>query len=261
MNVGNRLRALFAHPPRAIVDDRSWHAVTHQLHLLDGWQPDELQRLRAMTATFLSSKSLEGAGELQLDDYKRVAIAVQACVPVLGLGLDWYREWRSVIVYPSDFIARHEYVDDAGVMHAEARTLSGEAWPAGPVVLSWESVAEGLRGDLAGNVVIHEMAHKLDLGNGAANGMPPLHSFMNREAWTGTLSDAYQRFCTLVESGRETPFDEYAAEDPGEFFAVLSEAFFVEPEHLNEVDPAIYRQFRDFYRQDPLERLRPPVPS
>ena len=57
------------------------------------------------------------------------------------------RGWKSVIVYPGDFLVRHQHTDEAGVVHELERELSGEAWDNGPVVLSWDAVREGARGE------------------------------------------------------------------------------------------------------------------
>ena len=50
------------------------------------------------------------------------------------------------------------------------------------------------------------------------------------------------------------PLDAYAAQDPGEFFAVSSEAFFVEPARLQAAFPPWYDLLTRFFRQDPLRR-------
>jgi hypothetical protein len=50
---------------------------------------------------------------------------------------------------------------------------SGEAWEGGPLIISWHDVQ--MAGD-GYNVVIHEFAHKLDMLNGEADGIPALHS-------------------------------------------------------------------------------------
>ena len=101
----------------------------------------------------------------------RVAIAAQACLPILELGLDWYAGWTGIVVYPGDFRVRRTETDEDGVVHEWDDELAGEAMPGGPVVLSWDAAAN----DPQINVVIHEFAHKLDMLNGAADGVPPLH--------------------------------------------------------------------------------------
>src|SRR5690606_33977526 len=129
----------------------------------------------------------------------RVMIAVQACVLILRLDLDYYRNWVEIIVYPSQFILDHEYVDENGVVHAVHMAVSGESWLAGPIILSWEDVAD-TDNDQGYNVVIHEFAHKLDMLNGAANGFPPLHADMDPQEWTRVFSEAYATFCDRVDA-------------------------------------------------------------
>ena len=109
----------------------------------------------------------------------RVSIAAQACLPILELGLDWYAGLTGIVVYPGDFRVRRKEVDEDGVVHEWDDELAGEAMPGGPVVLSWDALPT-IR---AMNVVIHEFAHKLDMLNGAADGVPPLHAGMSRKAW------------------------------------------------------------------------------
>jgi hypothetical protein len=232
--------------------------------LAAGYSPEELERLRGLATRFLYEKSIEGARGLTLEPGMRAMLAVQASVPVLNLGLGWYRGWVSVVVYPDEFLARHEYVDEAGVVHQVERELSGESWPEGPVILSWSDIVAGAEGGEWGNVVLHELAHKLDLLNGEANGMPPLHREMPIRPWTEAFTRAYTDFCDRVDRGALVPLDEYAAEDPGEFFAVLSEAFFLHPHDLRDTYPEVYEQLARFYRQDPagrLEKLSPAMPE
>jgi hypothetical protein len=229
-----------------------WVAL-RSVPLLARYSPAEQERLLRLARRFLRKKAIDGARGLAVDDEMRRALAVQACVPILNLGLDWYRDWVQVIVYPEEFVAPHAYVDDAGVVHEGERVLDGESWPEGPVIVSWEQVQRGLSATDWGNVVIHELAHKLDMLNGDANGLPPLHRGMDVGQWSAALGEAYEEFCALVaDQDAWLPLDEYAADGPGEFFAVASESFFTEPEVLAEAYPRVYAQLRSFYRQDPL---------
>ena len=50
--------------------------------------------------------------------------------------------------------------------------------------------------------------------------------------------------------------DAYAASDPAECFAVLSEYFFSAPELFAPRFPSLWQRFCQFYKQDPLQRLR-----
>ena len=239
---------------RSSLEARVWASVIERYPFTRVLDEEERARLRDWVILFLAEKSIVGAGGLKLDDVMRVEIAAQACVLILNLDLRFYRGWVEVIVYPGEFVARFDYVDEAGVAHHVAEPMSGESWLAGPVILSWEDAT--LRGGGAGyNVVIHEFAHKLDMLNGEANGFPPLHAGMDRAEWSRVFSDAYEDLRARVEQGVPTRIDAYAAETPAEFFAVLSEAFFEVPHTVRAAYPQVYDQLAAFYRQDPSARL------
>lgn len=238
---------------RARLPENAWRQTLAELPLLRRLDAAERQRLRALVVLFLHEKSLQAAGQGTLDEHTRLRIAAQACLPILNLGLDYYRGWHSVIVYPGGFLARHEYLDEAGVVHDVASPLIGEAWEQGPVILSREDVNETTVLD-GYNVVIHEFAHKLDMLTGSANGLPPLHRDMRLEDWSQAFTAAYEALCREVDAGLEPALDPYAAESPAEFFAIVSEAFFEIPDELQAVYPDVYRQLAAFYRQDPARR-------
>jgi len=239
---------------RAALDEALWRSVLARYPFTSALSAAERDRLRARAILFLNEKSIAGAGGLEVRDEIRMCVAAQACMLVLNLDLDFFRGWAEVIVYPDEFLVDYEYVDDDGIAHRVRGPLSGESWLAGPVILSWADAEQGGSGD-GYNVVIHEFAHKLDMLNGDANGFPPLHADMDRARWSDTFSAAYEDFCARVERHEETVIDPYAAENPAEFFAVLSEAFFEMPNAVRSGYPAVYGELAAFYRQDPAQRL------
>lgn len=238
---------------RVRLSDRQWDWAVAKSPSLAGLTKGEQDRLRDLASLFLAEKALEPAGGLVLTPDMGPLIAAQACLPILNLGLDYYRGWRSVILYPEGFLAHHEYTDANGLVHSVHRPLIGEAWERGPVILSWADIAQPSSASGL-NVVIHEMAHKLDMLNGAVNGLPPLHSDMAVGDWSRAFNAAYRHLCRAVDQGLPTVLDPYAAESPGEFFASVSEAFFETPERVIVAYPKVYRQLQAFYRQNPLAR-------
>jgi Mlc titration factor MtfA (ptsG expression regulator) len=235
------------------VPDDVWQSVLSRLECLRGLKPAELERLRECVILFLHAKQISGAHGLIVTDEMHVLIAAQACILILNLDLDYYAGWVEVIVYPGEFVRDYEYVDEDGVVHLTSEPLSGESWLGGPVILSWEDAATTEAG--AGyNVVIHEFAHKLDMLNGDANGFPPLHADMSRQAWSEAFSKAYADFCRSVDEDEVIKVDSYAAENPAEFFAVMSEAFFEMPLVVKLHFRSVYEQLVLFYRQDPAQR-------
>ena len=239
----------------AEIPEALWREALELLPFLAICTDEEFLRLRAKVVQFLYAKSIVGARGHRVTPLQRVVIAAQACILVLNLDMRYYDGWENIIVYPDEFIPGWEWEDDAGVVHKNDAPMAGEAMPGGPVVLSWPDVLASTDWDAARmNLAIHEFAHKLDMRNGAANGCPPLPSTMSPRRWGETLEDAYVHFYKRVESGDRTAIDPYAAESIAEFFAVLSEVFFAEPTLLVHEYPNVYRQFRQFYRQDPAAR-------
>ncbi|WP_131110935.1 zinc-dependent peptidase [Sulfuricystis thermophila] len=226
-----------------------WREAEYPLPFLDRLGEEDRQRLRALAREFIASKEWSGAQGLQLTAQIQLSIALQACLPILNLGLDWYRGWIGIVVYPGDFVIPRQIVDEDGVVHEYDDPVLGEAWEGGPVLLSWfDDPTEP--GDVS--IVIHEFAHKLDMTNGAVDGMPRLHAEMRAADWSAAYQSAFDDFCRRVEAGEKTAIDPYAAEHPSEFFAVTSEVFFEAPDLLMAAYPAVYAQLALFYRQDPL---------
>ena len=236
------------------LDPDLWRAAVDRYPFIHALSDAELARLADLTMLFLHEKAIHGAGGMSVRDEMRIAIGAQASLLILNLGLDYYRGWVEIIVYPDEFVAEFEYTDEAGIAHRVEEPMTGEAWERGPVILSWADAQAAGRG-LNYNVVIHEFAHKLDMLNGDANGFPPLHAGMERARWADAFTAAYADFCRKVDSGEEIVIDDYAAQNPAEFFAVMSEAFFESPQHLRESYPDVYDQMARFYRQDPAARI------
>lgn len=234
-----------------------WDPAWRRLPLLQGLDGDEAARLRALATLFQHEKNLEPAAGLRLTARMRQVIALQACLPILNLGLDWLDGWVAVVVYPDAFVSDVQEQDNAGVMHHYREVRSGESWDRGPLILSWSDIAANRALD-GNNVVVHEIAHKLDALDGTANGKPPLHRGMSVQDWSRAFGDAFDDFGRRVDAGVDTGIDPYAASSPAEFFAVLSEVFFEVPQEIASLYPDVYRQLAAFYRQDSLTRLAAP---
>lgn len=244
-------RLLGIAPPRPSVDAAQWRRVERTLPFLEHLAPADRPRLREMALAFLARKEFHGAQGLRLDDDMLLAIALQACLPVLNIGLQAYDGWVGVVVYPGDFVIPRQEFDEAGVLHEYDDEVLGEAWEGGPVLLSWFAGDDGPAGV---NVVIHEFAHKLDMENGGVDGLPRLPAHMSRQAWAAAFGAAYEAFCAEVDRGADTVIDPYGAEHPAEFFAVVSETFFENPCVLRMRYPEVYAQLMQFYGMDTAAR-------
>lgn len=234
------------------IPDETWAWMLAQYPFIAARCAADLHRLRSLSAEFLATKEFHGAHGLAVTDEMAVAVAAQACLPVLRLGLGPYRGFIGIVMHSDEVVARRSVTDESGVVHEYDEWLTGEAMEGGPVMLSWPDVA--MAGDtVAGayNVVIHEFAHVLDMGDGLPNGMPALESKAARTLWAQCLGAAYDAFCDALERGVDTFLDPYGAQAPEEFFAVATEAFFVQPRGLQAEHPALYSLLAGYFRQDP----------
>jgi len=239
---------------RAGIPPYRWQRVLSAIPVCAGLDAPARARLWELASLFLHDKRVEPVHGLQLGSDERATIAAMACLPILNLGLSAYRGWHTVLVYPGAFLVHHRYTDASGLEHAESGPLAGEAWDAGPVVLSWDDVLASLDRD-GYNVVLHEFCHKLDMANGEANGYPPLPAGMDRHAWVAAFTGAFEAEARQYDAHEPTALDPYALESPAEFFAVACEAFFECPHQLAAALPSVYQQLRGYFGQDPRQRL------
>jgi Mlc titration factor MtfA (ptsG expression regulator) len=236
----------------------TWKWLVEDHPILAGLSDGELLRLRELSTVFLHEKTFEGADGLELDQGMREVIAVQACLPILHLGMEWYENWKTIVVVPDVFVEEHTSFDAAGVVHEWDEDQSGESWDSGPVLLSWKDVEASGWGE-GYNVIIHEAAHRLDLLDGEVNGRPSLHKEMDPDEWRKVFTKAFQDLKGKTgRKKRRLKIDAYAVEDDGEFFAVTSEYFFERPGVLEREYPDVYRLLSAFYRQDPGRRIHSP---
>jgi Mlc titration factor MtfA (ptsG expression regulator) len=242
-----RLRARLS--ARVRIGDTEWDALLASSALFDRLTVPERNDLRALAERFLASKTFSAAGGHALDATQCLAIAALACMPVLRLGFDGLAGWRDVIVYPGEFRVKREHHDEhSGVVTTGEDDLIGEAWERGPLILSWADVATDLAHPFDGfNVVVHEVAHKLDMRDGAMNGVPLLPAQIGRREWIATMQAAYDALVRTVERGRDSLIDPYAAEGADEFFAVTSELHYSDPATLRRAAPAVAALLARYY--------------
>ncbi|MET0506287.1 MAG: M90 family metallopeptidase [Luteibacter sp.] len=252
MGVFQSLLARFRAPVPPI-DDALWAHAVERLPLARALDAPRAHYLRQLAATFLHTKRFHALGDAALDDFWRLAIAIQASLPALPRGPGAFKGWTNVLVYPGEFNVRRSHHDaPTGVVTDSDDTLIGEAWERGPMILSLADVALDVEAPWDGfNVVIHEMAHKLDMLAGPANGVPLLPASINRREWIDTMQRGFDTLSRAVDRKRKTAIDPYAAEAPEEYFAVTSELHFSQPALLREAAPEVARLLEAYYGPSP----------
>ena len=215
--------------------------------------PADLQlQLKGHIHVFLAEKDFVGCDGLEVTDEMRVTIAAFACLLLLNRETEYFPNLRQILVYPGAFVVDREASDEAGVVQNERHVLSGESWSQSQVILSWQDVVEGAAvPDDGFNVVLHEFAHQLDQEAGYANGAPELGSRGHYARWSRVLGEEFERLRRRTEAGQQSLLDDYGATDPAEFFAVVTEVFFEQPQLLREENQALYQELSRFFCVDP----------
>lgn len=198
--------------------------------------PAQQARFEHHVRRFLAEKKFHGCNGLVVTDAMRAAVAAQACLLILRPDADCFPRLRSVLLYPAAFRVPHSEPDDLGLVSDEPVEQIGESWADDRVVLSWADVEAALNGD-AVNVVVHEFAHQLDIGQGFPRGADPAR-------WAPVMQKEFER---LRRHRRPPVLDPYGAEGPEEFFAVATEAFFQRGTDLKRHHPDLYTRLAEFY--------------
>lgn len=218
--------------------------------------PADAAAWRAWIAVFLDEKRFEGCDGQAIDDAVRLSIAGQAGLLVLGFPGEHFERLRSILVWPGDWSGKKAVALEGGAQLEWRERRLGQAWNEGSVMLSWPAVRRGGRlQDGARSVVIHEFAHLVDALDGTFDGLPPLPAGMDGPGWRTRLAACRERYEEALDEGRSVALDDYAAEDPVEFFAVASECFFQDPHLLARHDAELYDLLAASYRQDPRSRV------
>ncbi|MEO6169769.1 MAG: M90 family metallopeptidase [Lysobacter sp.] len=238
--------------PPAPIDPALWRSVRNAVPWVGALDPARDDRLQQLTTRFLHGKTITPVAGLELDPRQRAMLAALCCLPLLEFGEQGLHGWTQLIVYPDAFRVERSHMDAAGVLHQGHEELIGEAWDAGPVVLSWADVLTDCADPRAGFcVAAHEIAHKLDVLDGALDGTPPLPRAWQRE-WARDFQAAYDALVEIIEAGGETAIDPYAAEAPEEFFAVTTEYHFSDPATLRGAMPQVADHLTRLYGRSPF---------
>ena len=212
---------------------------------------EEQERIGELAQRFLTEKDWEAANGFALTDEIRLTISLQAALLVLGLTFDHYRMVKTIIVHPSTMVWRGERAGPVPGLRTDAPlSLLGQAAHAGgPVVIAWDEARRNARHPEHGHdVVLHELAHKLDMLDHVVDGTPPLDTQAEHDRWVQVCTAEFE----AIRAGDNGDLLwDYAGQDPGEFFAVATEVFFGRPKDLLDHNADLYDILSSFYRQDP----------
>jgi hypothetical protein len=248
----NRRRKRLRQEP---LPDAWWGIIDRRVPLVAQMSDADRKELGGHVRILLHEKTFEGCAGLEITDEVRLTIAAQAAVLLLHRDADYYPTLRTILVYPSAYVASHKRQLPDGTIVEGDQVRLGESWHRGALVLAWDNVVQSAANPGDGhNVTLHEFAHQLDGRATGMDGAPDLPSAARYREWARVLGGEYEQLVDKVHAGHRTLLDAYAATSPPEFFAVATEAFFEKPEALQRQHPELYDELAKFYKQDPAGR-------
>ena len=263
MNILKKLKRsiVFYHLSKGKIPLTLWHDAIKKMPMINRYSRHERVKLRVLATQILRKKKFHPVQGMQLTDEIVVMLATQVAIVIYGLetpekdlALDWIRNWHKIIIYPAAFRnGRENLIGYDGFLVSWAGVESGETSYQGEIVIDWHDNRPHELQEHANQVLMHELAHKLDMLDGYVNGHPPLHSKMSETNWLIAFEDAYEQLNLQISHGKQTAINPYAATSPAEFFAVATEYFFEAPQTLHKIYPKVYEQLVTFYRQNPLK--------
>ncbi|MCC6414071.1 MAG: zinc-dependent peptidase [Saprospiraceae bacterium] len=192
---------------------------------------------------FLDNVRITGVGE-EVDDTDRLLVAASAVIPLFGFPGWHYRSLNEVLLYESAFN------EDFKTREAEERNILGMVGGTGmtgTMILSKPSLHRAFYDQHSSqHVGIHEFVHLLDRADGTADGIP--EALVDQPFVIPWVKLMHQEIKDIREG--ESKINPYGSTNEAEFFSVVSEYFFKQPDKLANRHPELYEMLEKIFRQD-----------
>ena len=213
----------------------SWETILKEkVSYYNQLSPEDQERFKKKIQQFLSEATISGVN-VDVDDSIRLLIASSAVIPVFRLD-DWqYLNMGEILVYNGevDTGETSEY-DKETILLGQVRPFQTKHM----VLFSKQYLEQGFQQMKDGhNVGMHEFAHMIDQADGDIDGIPS--SIMPPELikpWTKIMYAELEK----MKKGK-SDINVYGYTNHAEFFAVVCEYFFENPEKFKKKHPEMYR--------------------
>jgi hypothetical protein len=196
---------------------------------------------------FLTAVKITGVNA-EVEDLDRILIASGAVIPVYAIP-DWeYINLREVLLYPGTF---NLDFDQAGPERNISGMVGTGALQQAMIITKWQLRQGFINEHDTRNTSIHEFVHLIDKMDGAIDGVPEI--ILERKytsEWRNLMETTIAQMKTYGSD-----IDMYGATNTAEFFAVISEYFFMQPAQLQSNHPQLYNMLTLIYKTWKLEGI------
>lgn len=206
---------------------------------------EEKTRFENEVTDFLRRTRITGI-DTKIDDTDKMLVAASAVIPVFGFR-DWhYGSITEVLIYPNSFNANFETAGNEEGSERRITGMVGTGAMNGTMILSKQALHVGFQNESdKQNTAIHEFVHLIDKTDGAIDGIP--ENLLGKQyvlPWINLMSKEIKQI-----NANKSDINPYGATNQSEFFAVVSEYFFEQPQLLQSKHPELYAMLERIFDQ------------
>ena len=200
------------------------------------------QKFELRCASFIQVTEFVGH-DIDVSDEDKLLIASGSVILAWGFDQWHYVKVDTVILVSAAFNESAEF----GKGDSRITGLVGNQHLQGKMILSQPALHAGFSNDTdKRNVAIHEFAHLIDMADGDCDGLPRQ---ISEAAFCLPWLDLVKKGINNIVQGRSN-IRAYGATNQAEFFSVVSEYFFEQPQLLKRKQPDLYNYLAIFYKQN-----------
>jgi Mlc titration factor MtfA (ptsG expression regulator) len=225
------------------LDEKYKRYLKYKFEFYKSLSTSQKLKFESRVKKFIDTKEFVARGSIHINDEIMTLVAASAIQLSFGYPDVNLRHFRVIIIYP------RSYKSTITKQYHE-----GEVNVNGVIVLSWEAFKSGFADNTDGrNLALHEMAHALIIENFIDNGES---DFLDSDAVEELKHEATLEIQKINNPNIQSIYRKYASTNFQEFFAVSTELFFEQPQHLLNYNSIIYNLMCRVLRQNPLSRQK-----
>ena len=228
LNVNNEVR-----------EDRIEKILEARVAFYEHLKGDEKKSFLKRVHLFLEKIKITPVNGAEVTEEDKVLVAAAGVIPLFRYKNWFYNNLNEVLLYPEPFNKQFEQEGpDRNIIG-----MIGDGAMHRSMILSLPYLRMGFDRESHSNTAIHEFVHLLDKSDGATDGIPDLIlNDNNVKPWIRVMHEYIQY---LRENNSD--ISAYGATNEAEFFAVVSEYFFQQPEKLRERHPALFAMLNEAF--------------
>ena len=227
----------------------SWKQIlSEKVHFYRALSEEEKTQFENRIQHFLNTTRITGIQtSVELSD--SLLTAASAIIPVFAFPEWEYANLSEVLLYADSFNRQFE----SGTGESNILGMVGSGYMEGKMILSKSALQQGFANEKdKKNVGIHEFVHLIDKADGAIDGLPEV---LLKHAFALPWLDLIRKQMKEIHAGR-SDVNPYGGVSEQEFFPVIAEYFFEQPELLKKKHPDLYKNLTEIFSVDLSEKYQ-----